>query len=160
MHVRKEIWLYLGILGLGIASLYSHMEQSTTTLVVRKPVRREQYLEHPRYQVYKFTKHLTLKDYVLIHKIFLDKKHTSIFTCILDGMKTVQLMMQRGNITYVTGRGYVMERTWLRTEPGLVLFSVPELSLALKFHVTERVELILDGKRYTNVVCICRYYFN
>ena len=50
-----------------------------------------------------------------------------------------------------------MERTWLRTEPGLVIFSVPELSLALKFHVTERVELILDGKRYTNVVCICRY---
>lgn len=159
MHIRKELWLYLGILSLGITSLFMQLEEPKTEIISRKPFHRELQINRPKYQVYKFTKYLTLKDYVLLHKIFLDKKHTSIFTCILDGMKTVQVVMQRGVITQITGKGILMEQTVLRTEPGLVIFSVPGLKFSLKFRVTERVELILDGKKYTNVVCICRYYF-
>ena len=159
MYIRKELLLYLGILSLIIPSLFMQLEEPITEIISRKPTHREFHVDRPKYQVYKFTKYLTLKDYVLIHKIFLDKKHTSIFTCILDGMKTIQVVMQHGVITQITGKGMVMEPTVLRTEPGLVLFSVPGLKFSLKFHVTDRVELVLDGKRYTNVVCICRYYF-
>ena len=159
MYIRKELLLYLGILSLIIPSLFMQLEEPITEIISRKPIHREFHVDRPKYQVYKFTKYLTLKDYVLIHKIFLDKKHTSIFTCILDGMKTIQVVMQHGVIAQITGKGMVMEPTVLRTEPGLVLFSVPGLKFSLKFHVTDRVELVLDGKKYTNVVCICRYYF-
>lgn len=159
MHIRKDLWLYLGILSLGITSLFMQLEEPITEIISRKPNHRELRIERPRYQVYKFTKYLTLKDYVLLHRIFLDKKHMSIFTCILNGMKTIQIVMQHGLITQITGKGIVAEQTVLRTEPGLVVFSVPGLKFSMKFQVTERVELVLDGKKYTNVVCICRYYF-
>lgn len=74
-------------------------------------------------------------------------------------MKTIQIVMQHGIITQITGKGILKEHTVLYTEPGLVMFSIPGLKFSLKFHVTERVEVVLDGKKYTNVVCICRYYF-
>ena len=155
-------WWNLSILSILIINCLWRMTNTSTELEVRemRPKRKEVYLPHPKYQVYKFTKYLTLKDYVQIHKIFLDKKHLSVFTCILDGTRTIQLMMRHGSFVYMTTYGYLMMPTKIYTEPGMVLFQIPELGFALKFRVSERVEMHVDGEKHTNVVCICRYYFN
>lgn len=141
------------------------MEDTSTNIIryepnktiFRKNFRRVQ--TDAKYKVYKINNHIALTDYVTIHRLFLDPRHATVFTLILNARKTVQCIMVKGILTYVTGRGQVNESTLVMTKPGLITFELPGIGFGMKFHISEPTEIIFEGKKYTNVYCICRQYF-
>lgn len=136
------------------------METPHLELITKKPQIRMPLIFHeqPRYYVYKFSKWLQLKDYIQINRFVLDKRHMTVFTCILNARKTIQMMLFRGNFIYVSGYGKVSYKTLIRTEPGEISMAIPEIGFGIKFKLTEQIIFVLDGQKYTNCVCVCRKY--
>ena len=112
-----------------------------------------------RYQVIKLGKYVTLQNYIQLHKLFLDKRHMTIFTLLINATQTIQCIMNKGAIIYITGAGQIDEQMVVLTKPGFLAFEIPALHFGLKFHISEPIELVWEGRRYSNVICVCRQYF-
>lgn len=112
-----------------------------------------------KYQVIKIGKYVTLQHYIQLHKLFLDKRHMTVFTLLVNATQTMQFVMDKGTIIHITGEGNVDEQTVIITKPGLLAFQVPDLQFSLKFHISEPIELLWKGRKYLNVICVCRQYF-
>ena len=131
-------WFWSGVLGIFIFNTLYQMNNTSIDIIRHEPNKAilrqnfKRFETNAKYQVIKLGKYVTLQNYMQIHKLFLDKHHMIIFTLLVDASRTVQCVMYKGMIIYVTGEGQVKEQMIVVTKPGLLTFEIPAVQFSMR----------------------------
>lgn len=110
------------------------------------------------YNLYKFNTWLTIKDFLEIYDIMTNKTHISILTCVLNGEDTLELVIKKGNVLYVTGYPKITSRTIHYINEYTLILHIPQIEISLIFQRGKRMEIHIGKFKCNTILCTYRKY--